>query len=442
MHVFFPSFDKVLPRDTISVTEFEAILPSSSVSAEVTMQKATMLLEAINRVNCTGAPDCNELNRKHCRMQINTCGACLSELYVGETGSSNSKCILKTTASLLMAPDALQTQASVCLSDGDCSLPWQTCSMETRVCISRQKTCVADCLGHGVCMHKDLLNGGSADNCMAADVWCVSYCECNVGYGGSYCHIQIDEFNARASYVRRMLDDMTSLSGYQSLLVGGENTYSDIEQTFISAVISEPKFLALYGSYLNDMVDSFVGLQIGILKNMPSQQSLYEFTSRPYEFLDGFIMIENPADEDEDGHRNISISSISSISNEGPDDRRRLSTFVEADEILPQLFRMFSSEMISGQFPVENMYTHYACGYYSPLPLTKGNHLFISAPVSLSFASTYALPSTTTNSTTNMNHRAQLRFDQESIGPLTHIGIVSTDRAVVLDFSQDLAGSY
>eukprot|EP01032_Pedospumella_encystans_P039194 gene39194-biopygen5855 len=72
------------------VIEFGLSEGASSVDG---LKQATSLGSyLLNEVDCSAAPDCAALNRHACYRTANTCGECLSDTYVGDSGDSNTVC--------------------------------------------------------------------------------------------------------------------------------------------------------------------------------------------------------------------------------------------------------------------------------------------------------------------------------------------------------------
>jgi hypothetical protein len=183
------TFSVAVLQDTArNASEIGAFVASQMASAasDTDSLKQAMALSSylLNAVNCTLAPDCAVLHRKSCLSTAHTCGACESDLYVGEEGDSNEQCVsIYGSNRLLSVPEGGRRRLAVEGSD----LP---------------KPCAANCSGHGVCYHvtKDSRQVITAamPPCLVGALDCVAVCDCEPAfYGSDTCEVPAEEFRER-----------------------------------------------------------------------------------------------------------------------------------------------------------------------------------------------------------------------------------------------------
>jgi hypothetical protein len=90
----------------------------------------------LSQVDCSGAPDCDSLNRMRCWSTEGTCGECLDG-FLGLFGSSNSPCALRRNHISLSSNVSSSTSPS-CDSDADCAeAGWFfECNLQSHLCQS------------------------------------------------------------------------------------------------------------------------------------------------------------------------------------------------------------------------------------------------------------------------------------------------------------------
>jgi hypothetical protein len=143
-------------------------------------QAAGMASYLINKVNCSLASNCGNLNRQSCYRTAQTCGPCLSENYIGVKGDSNEKCYKSIT--------------EIPVSNNN--IP---------------KTC-GGCSGHGICQYKSLVNNQIIPSCFENDFSCVPACLCDIGYTtSSICDTSDDEAAIKMVYRENLLSGIQSL---------------------------------------------------------------------------------------------------------------------------------------------------------------------------------------------------------------------------------------
>jgi hypothetical protein len=167
----------------------------------------------LNRVNCSGAPDCVSLNRMDCWSTEGTCGDCVPG-YFGLMGSSNTPCL----SSSLFSPSA-PSLILVCDSDADCADGWfQECNLQLKICQSIQQTCSHSCSDHGQCMFASKYDlNETMDECGVLDGSCVPRCKCEEGFKGSSCSLTEEEFAKQVDLRHLMVETVRELMGRENV---------------------------------------------------------------------------------------------------------------------------------------------------------------------------------------------------------------------------------
>ena len=345
----------------------------ASNSTEKTVIGAVMVMKTMLYIDCSLADDCTAKNRHECSSTVNTCGYCLPG-FVGEAGHSNSSCMSHATID--------EAFNLTCSLDGDC-FSWETCSTATSQCFVRSKQCIDNCSGQGSCFFLDAFSGLPLDSCAVDASTCVSRCVCDAGFDGSVCDVNSTVFERRKVVIESLSSQILSFG--QS-----ETTMS---QAFVSSVITEPKYLKAS----IDIKDSVLALQS---KTLTSHiDDVYTFVENPFTVFEALADLSIELLPQSNSSRRLMESSYgeSAIS----------------DHIL-QIFGIFSSEIVGGQFPMEYVYSHYAYGYYAPLARQK--HYNVSAPMS------------SLQPLRNAPRRFELTFLQAEID--TKLGVVSINQIV------------
>lgn len=219
-------------------------LSSADGNADGLKQATAFANHLLTAANCSHAPNCTALNRRKCFATAHTCGRCLSDDFVGDDGSSNSKCI---PASLLVSQSLRRLDLSsvdvhtanygykskevhgkargssildtiypsgspldiyhrqlymqhqqanrkvkvlsepICTSNIDCGGGFYVCS--NGECIIPSKSCSQDCNGHGVCRYRKKDTVISISDCRVGQFDCTTFCECEDGYVGEQCSL-------------------------------------------------------------------------------------------------------------------------------------------------------------------------------------------------------------------------------------------------------------
>jgi hypothetical protein len=158
------------------------------------------MINLLNRVDCTKAPNCIALNRNNCSSVANTCGSCLSDKYIGNDGDDNTLC--KKAAGLSTSSH------SSCNSVNDCGL-WDTCVKG--ICVTNQKHCNDDCSGHGKCQYININTDEVINSCLATDFSCDAKCLCYKGYNTKTCSFSDADIAIKKSLREKMLYNLNDL---------------------------------------------------------------------------------------------------------------------------------------------------------------------------------------------------------------------------------------
>ena len=142
-----------------------------------------------NGVSCTSAPNCTQLHRTLCSTIAHTCGPCLAG-HGGDAGAANTRCVAEGTRLIGAA-------GGPCASSADCDV-WSLCNATAGVCVRQPKMCAEPtCSGHGSCFFELARTHVPISNCLMGDVECTAVCQCDSGFGGSYCGSANEDMMAR-----------------------------------------------------------------------------------------------------------------------------------------------------------------------------------------------------------------------------------------------------
>jgi hypothetical protein len=198
-------------------TELESTVMSSFhnvTAATLSVDELTKLISvssaALNRVDCSKAPDCSAFNRESCAKVSNTCGACLSG-HVGQSGDQNSQCLSVDTLSF-------STNSTTTVID---------------------KRCPQDCSGHGTCSFYSTISANYEKtlSCSILSSSCVATCSCDKGYASSSCSMTEEQIAAQQSIRKAMLD------GLSMIVATATTTASTSSETFGREMIDETSAL-------------------------------------------------------------------------------------------------------------------------------------------------------------------------------------------------------
>jgi hypothetical protein len=148
----------VVVRPVSRAASHQFILSTMHASSNgLSLGTVNLLGSLLNKVNCSGAPDCTLLYRGSCSTVDRTCGSCLIG-FIGESGSRNSPCV--SSHSITTLNHSLSSQ---------------------------QKHCLSNCSSRGECMYVHTNSGCRLGSCEVLSATCEAVCSCRVGYAGSSC---------------------------------------------------------------------------------------------------------------------------------------------------------------------------------------------------------------------------------------------------------------
>ena len=196
---------------------------TSTLTADALTQLISVSSAALNRVECSGSPDCSTLNRESCSSVANTCGSCISG-FVGEDGYHNSMCVSYAS---------LTASSSSGSSSGNATV------------IVINKQCPQDCSAHGQCyFYPSSTSTDTVTTCSILSTTCVAKCTCDEGYASSSCSMTTEEISMQQSIRSVMLQGLSMVltsstsSSEESTSEAATTTETIDEASALSAVSS------------------------------------------------------------------------------------------------------------------------------------------------------------------------------------------------------------
>ena len=195
----------------ISTDELSDMFDATNVEdVDETKKALSTTTSTINAANCTGAPDCEALNRLSCSGVSRTCGVC-SESYIGAPGDANTKCVNMQQYRRLLRAIAGDTASDTCDIDSDCSTTaWTSCV--DGLCTKLSQNCPQNCNGNGVCLFRDSRDYHVVDACQQGDSNCEGYCLCDNGFAGRSCSVTDTELSKRKSLRVKLLEALKNIT--------------------------------------------------------------------------------------------------------------------------------------------------------------------------------------------------------------------------------------
>jgi hypothetical protein len=346
----------VAVRSAASTSDFVTSSLSSSGGNVDQLKRATALSSyLLNQVDCSGAPDCAKLNRAGCSQTPQTCGVCVTSLYVGEVGDSNEPCILKSAVSHRRLGDV----GSACLVAGNCGA-FQTCDQGR--CSGVLKQCKANCTtSNGACVFVGSDSGVPVPSCFVGDPMCRAVCNCTAAYIGSEtCSLNSTELQLKQALRAQVVQ------GVHSIL-----RLEDADQDTVTGWINTLKVASQVPDELSE--DS-----IGSLWQALKTVQQYSTTSQlGVSALSGILSTVNAAaqavaDSRAPGRRRRLLSA------EGVDSSKSFA--MQATEALASFQDYAASQLLPGQDPVRAVYPQFRL-HVENVALTGQTDIAVQLPV-------------------------------------------------------------
>ena len=163
-----------------------ATINASSGGGGLSLSTVNLLGALLNKVNCTGSPNCAILFRNPCSSVARTCGSCLPG-YLGEFGSRNSPCF---SPSSLVARNSSE--------------------------LSQLKRCLYNCSGQGECMYVDSNSGQRLFSCDVLSTTCRAVCVCRAGYAGASCSLTKQDLEQKQRIRDVLLTSLLNLTHHSA----------------------------------------------------------------------------------------------------------------------------------------------------------------------------------------------------------------------------------
>jgi hypothetical protein len=326
----------VAVRSAASTSDFVTSSLSSSGGNVDQLKRATALSSyLLNQVDCSGAPDCAKLNRAGCSQTPQTCGVCVSSLYVGEVGDSNEPCVLKSVAARRRLAAGV---GASCGSSADCGA-FQDCA--SGLCSGVPKQCKANCSApNGGCVFVNANSGAPVASCFVGDPTCRAVCNCTAAYLGS----ETCSLNSTELQLKQALRDQV-IQGVHSIL-----RLEDADQDTVTGWINTLKVASQVPDELSEE-------SIGSLWRALKTVQQYTTTSQlGVSALSGILSTVNAAaqavaDSRVPGRRRRLLSA------EGVDSSSSFA--MQATEALASFQDYAASQLLPGQDPVRNVYPQF-----------------------------------------------------------------------------------
>ena len=192
----------------LSTTDILSFVQNSTLSASTLAsssvddikQATALVMYLLNKVDCSQSPNCTALNRKSCSRTVNTCGECLSDKYLGDSGDANTLCY---------SPFALLGGSSG--GSGGSSGG----GLDSIVLVAEPKECPGNCSGHGDCMYTSIKTGKYVDDCKLNQLDCQAQCECFDDYSGEICSLSTLELEMKRKAREDVVNSLVRLTEIQ-----------------------------------------------------------------------------------------------------------------------------------------------------------------------------------------------------------------------------------
>jgi hypothetical protein len=205
-----------LNRTTVN-SKTTTLLSEATGYVDGMKQIISVVATAVTRANCSLAPSCAALNRLDCMSIDQTCGACLSDDYVGVSGASNTMCVL-ASAYYQSVSQYSPSDSGSCDSSVNCSA-WSVCEETTRTCVPAPKVCVSKCTSpiHGACAFVQINSIASLSACDVSDPLCKAVCVCSSGYYGDDCSLDEADVLAIQETTSQLMQALLQVSNLETL---------------------------------------------------------------------------------------------------------------------------------------------------------------------------------------------------------------------------------
>ena len=152
----------------------------------LSLSSVNLLGTLLNKVNCSGSPNCAMIHRSPCSTVDRTCGSCLTG-YIGEEGAHNTPCI-----------------NSIYPVTHNSSF------------LAQQKQCLSNCSEKGVCIYVNSNTGRKLASCALQSTNCQAVCACGDGFVGSSCSFGAAELEQRQQIRSILLTALLNMTNHLS----------------------------------------------------------------------------------------------------------------------------------------------------------------------------------------------------------------------------------
>jgi len=201
--------------------------------------------QMINYVNTTYSYkliNCTALHRRFDKWFVGSCGDCISNLFVGDSGPSIDKCVSTSQFKRKDAGSRRSLLSFKCVSSSDCE-GFEICS--SGICVVPLKRCQADCSGRGKCSYIVKDSGIPIADCRVGFSNCTAVCNCQSGYNmSSSCSTSNKDISRRQSIRSTLLNNLWQLMQFSNPTMEALLSWSSfvIEMTTISDELSGDVF--------------------------------------------------------------------------------------------------------------------------------------------------------------------------------------------------------
>jgi len=308
----------VLQGQPVTSDELYSMIMNGYLNSVDDIKQTNGLVNSLlNYVNCSLAPNCTILHRNPCIQTINTCGSCESDAYVGDSGDSNTECVLRSQFSTQLA-----ASGTICSANSEC---FSNAICEGGFCVASLKSCSMDCSGHGKCVFTNSDSGLQLSECRVGDSRCTALCSCDDGYiGSTICSMNSTELLKRKEIRLQLLSNL-------ALLTNSEYPDREAVEGWINS-LSE-------ATYRQDELSSNASTNIiDISKYILNQKVISDMDSSTIFSL---------------------LPSINSIASQNEETQNTTTGISQVLLLLQQTGDSISSNMLPGQHPVQSIQSQF-----------------------------------------------------------------------------------